>query len=218
MTHRTDRYERNGFGFLIFRADRHFAKYGALQSADDSDLIATLAAAMYHLATLTESLVVQRNGITFLYAWHLSRPYFSCLLEGHRCWYSAHLIREGQSTLNPTLLASVTCYRLFLLTCAIYADVITFHISQATDTPARRAGLKDGDLIVSVNGERVLGLGHDAVVHVLTGVGQTFTLELGTWPEYVLAFCSFFFSWKRRFGMLVYPCLSCIVLCCRSTR
>lgn len=132
MTHRTDRYERNGFGFLIFRADRHFAKYGALQSADDSDLIATLAAAMYHLATLTESLVVQRNGITFLYAWHLSRPYFSCLLEGHRCWYSAHPIRQGRS--SPSVFSLCVCVSLAL---SLSSESVVSYLCQAMLTCAQ---------------------------------------------------------------------------------
>ena len=60
-------YEANGFGFLIYRAARHFSSAGIIQSAAAGELVSTLAAAVYHLATLSESLVVQRNGITFLY-------------------------------------------------------------------------------------------------------------------------------------------------------
>eukprot|EP00039_Didymoeca_costata_P008757 m.115937 g.115937 ORF g.115937 m.115937 type:complete len:1251 (+) comp14219_c0_seq5:78-3830(+) len=53
--------ERSGFGFFIFRAEKHTA-IGDVQEAK-----ACLAAAVYMMAALTESVAVQRNGVTIIY-------------------------------------------------------------------------------------------------------------------------------------------------------
>ena len=80
-------------------------------------------------------------------------------------------------------------------------------LTDDADTPARRAGLENGDLIIQVNGSRVLGLGHDAVVNHLAGVGNNFTLELGTWPVSVFV-CVFKFPHFD--GVLLRNCLKTI--------
>jgi protein tyrosine phosphatase len=78
-------FEKNGFGFLIYRASKHASKMGLVMKGPEEDVLSSLAAACYHLLILTESLAVQRNGITFVYdmsnaGWSNSDSVFSTSL------------------------------------------------------------------------------------------------------------------------------------------